>query len=303
MLRAFKNKNPDGLSPDQVIPITAAGLVNVEYPLDIYLREFYQDATPDFVQVKGNWVDGMTLGNIEGALNRLHDAYAEGLIDKEIITNKTSTCRDKWNTGKVGAFNYWAGQWNETMQNNLKPNVPQGKTTPIPAIKETKYVERPATVYAITKAAKDPKAIFKYWHEFVLDGAKGETWASFGPEGVMHQVVDGKIKWLPSIQDPKKPFIKAMITAEIPINKWNSRYFPSDLIADSLEMFQANNKAYGLIPYSDEAMELVPDLNLIRTKYISKIVFGEMPVKDGLAAYAKEASKYTRIILKELNQK
>lgn len=57
MLRAFKNNNPDGLSPDQVIPITAAGLVNSEYPMDIYLREFYQDATPDYVKVDGKWVD------------------------------------------------------------------------------------------------------------------------------------------------------------------------------------------------------------------------------------------------------
>ena len=303
MLRAFKNKNPDGLTPDQVIPITAAGLVNTEYPLDIYLREFYQDATPDFVQVGGKWVDGMAQANMEGALTRMRDAYAEGLIDKEIITNKTSTARDKWNTGKVGVFNYWAGAWNQTLQLSLSPNVPQGKVTPIPAIKETKYVERPAVTYAITKAAKDPKAIFKYFFEFVLDGGKGQTWATFGAEGVFHKVTDGKLTWLPSIQDPKKQFTKAIISAEIPVNNWNSRYDAPDLVDKSLAMFQKDSKAYSVIPFSDEAVELVPDINLIRTKYVTKIVFGELTVKDGLAAYNKEASKYTRIILKELNQK
>lgn len=304
MLRAFKNKNPDGLAPDQVIPITSAGLINSEYPLDIYLREFYQDATPDFVKVGNNWVDGMTQANMVPALERMRSAYAEGLIDKEIITNKTSTARDKWNSGKVGVFNYWAGQWNHNLQLTLTPNVPGGKVTPIPAIKETKYIERPATVYAITqKNAKNAPSLFKYWHEFVLDGGKGQTWATFGTEGVFHKVADGKVQWLPSIQDPKKAFTKAIISAEIPMNKWNSRFKSNDLIETSLEMFQANNKAYGLIPFSEEALELVPDVNQIRAKYVAKIVFGDLTVADGIAAYNKEVAKYTRIILKELNTK
>jgi len=135
----------------------------------------------------------------------------------------------------------------------------------------------------------------------VLDGGKGQTWATFGTEGVFHKVVDGKVQWLPSIQDPKKPFTKAIISAEIPMNKWNSRYTSNDLIATSLELFQANNKAYGLIPFSEEALELVPDLNQVRNKYVAKIVFGDMTVADGIAAYNKEVAKYTRIILKELN--
>lgn len=304
MLRAFKNKNPDGLSPDQVIPLTAAGLVNTEYPLDIYLREFYQDASPDFVVAKGGvWVDGMVQPNMVAALERMRSAYAEGLIDKEIITNKTSTSRDKWSSGKTGVFNYWAGQWNETMQKNLVPNVPSAKTTPIPAIKETRYIERPATAWVIPKKTKDPKAIFKYWHEFILDGGVGQTWATFGPEGIMHEVVDGAVKWLPSILDPKKPFIKAMISAEIPLNNWKSRYTPNELMSNSLAIFQSSSKAVSLIPYSEEANELVGDVNQLRTKYVTKIVFGELPVKEGLEAYAKEASKFTKIILKELNQK
>jgi len=181
--------------------------------------------------------------------------------------------------------------------------VPQGKVTPIPAIKETKYNQRPAPEYAITqKNAAKAASLFKYWHEFVLDGGKGQTWATFGTEGVFHKVVDGKLQWLPSIQDPKKVFTKAIISAEIPINKWNSRYDAPDLVDKSLAMFQANSVAYGLIPFSEEAMELVPDLNQIRTKYVAKIVFGELTAKDGLAAYAKETAKYTRIILKELNR-
>ena len=42
---------------------------------------------------------------MKAALQRMQDAYKEGLIDKEVVTNKTSTCRDKF-AGNVGVFNY-----------------------------------------------------------------------------------------------------------------------------------------------------------------------------------------------------
>jgi len=302
MLRAFKNKNPDGLKPNEVIPITAVGLVNTEYPLDIYLREFYQDATPDYVQVNGKWVDGMLQPNFPAALERMRQAYAEGLIDTEIVTNKTSTARDKWNAGKVGAFNYWAGQWNLNLYNTITPNKPQAIVRPIPAIKETRYVERPATVYAITKAARDPSAVFKYFHEFVLDGGVGQKWITFGLESKMYKLVDGKVSWLPSIANPKSNFTRVGVSPELPVTKWNSPYVAPPLVADSLEMFQKNAVAYSLIPYTEEAMELVSDLNSIRSKYIAAAVFGKTDVKTALATYAKEVSKYHRIILRELNK-
>jgi len=302
MLRAFKNKNPDGLKPDEVIPITAAGLINSEYPLDIYLREFYQDATPDYVEVKGKWADGMLQPNMVAALERMRDAYAEGLIDKEIVTNKTSTARDKFYAGKVGVFNYWAGQWYQTLQTNLSNNKPQGKVIPILPIQGTKYIERTSPALCITKAAKDPKAVFKYMIEYILDGGQGQTWATFGPEGKFFKYVDGKVQFLPSMQNPKVNFTKAFVSAEIPVNNWNSKFTMLPLAAQSLELFQANSRQVGLIPYTEEAMELVPDMNTIRGKYVAEIVFGKRTVKDGLAAYAKEVSKYNRIILRELNR-
>ena len=303
MLRLFKNKNPDGLSPDKVIAYTGPGLVNIEYPLDIYLREFYQDATPDFVKVGGKWVDGMSEPNMVAALKRMQAAYAEGLIDKEIITNKTSTCRDKFNSGTVGVFNYWAGTWNDTLQKNIKPNVPAAKVTPIPAIKGVKYIERPATVYAITKSAKNPEGIFKYFFERLWDGGKGQMYATFGVEGKTYEVANGEIKFLPSIQDPKKPFPKAMWSPEIPMTDWKPNWKPSFEISNSLEMFQKDMVAYSLLPASDVLNELMPELNAIKTSYVSKIVYGSVGLDEGLAAYKKDSAKYIDAILKDINKK
>jgi putative aldouronate transport system substrate-binding protein len=303
MLRLFKNKNPDGLSPDKVIGITAQGLVNTEYPLDIYLREFYQDATPDFVKKGGKWVDGMSEPNMVAALKRMKAAYDEGLIDKEIITNKTSTCRDKFNSGVVGVFNYWAGTWNDTLQKNIRPNAPQAKVTPIPAIKETKYVERPGTTYCITAACKNPEGVFKYFFERLWDGDKGQMLATFGVEGKMYQITNGEIKFLPSIQDPKKPFSKAFWSPEIPMTNWKPNWKPALDITNSLEMFQKDMVAYSLLPASDVLNQLMPELNAIKTSYVSKIVYGSIGLDEGLAAYKKETAKYLDAILKDINKK
>ncbi|TCW60360.1 extracellular solute-binding protein [Treponema sp. J25] len=301
MLRLFKNKNPDGLKPDKVIPLTAAGLVNSEYPLDIYLREFYQDASPDFIKKDGKWIDGMSDPAMVAALKRMRDAYAEGLIDKEIITNKTSTCRDKFYSGVVGVFNYWAGTWNRNLALNIEKNNPQAKVTPIPAIKETKYIERPATVIAITKNCKNPEAVFKYFFEFLLDGDKGQTFATFGVEGKTYEIKDGMIQFLPSVQDPAKPFVKAWFSPELPVFDWNPAWKPTDeRITNSLAIFQKDAVSYKVFPSSDTISQLLPELNTIKANYVTKIVYGTLSIEEGLAQYQKDAQKYVEAILAEL---
>lgn len=302
MLRAFKNNNPDGLPPEKVIPITAAGLVNSEYPMDIYLREFYQDATPDYVEVNGKWVDGMLEPNMPAALKRLRDAYAEGLIDTEIITNKTSTCRDKFYTGTVGAFNYWAGIWNATLQQNLDANIPSAKVTPIPPIKETKYIERAATVLSMKANVANPQGVFDYFLEFMLDGGPGQTLFTFGVEGKTYKVVDGVIEFLPSIQDPGKNFTKAWFDPTIPVTNFAPASKREPLIDSSLHLFWDNMINYGIQPPSEQLVKLTPEVNAIRASIISKVVFGELTVDQGMAQYKKDIAKYNEVIIPDMNK-
>ena len=86
---------------------------------------------------------------MKAALQRLQDAYKEGLIDMEVVTNKTSTCRDEWYSGKVGVFSYWAGQWGQTLQERLNLNVPEGVVEPMSMIKESHSIRVTPTVWAI----------------------------------------------------------------------------------------------------------------------------------------------------------
>jgi putative aldouronate transport system substrate-binding protein len=307
MLRAFKNKNPDGIPPDKVIPITAAGLVNTEFPLDIYLREFYQDANPDFVKKGGVWVDGMSDPSMVKALQRMRDAYAEGLIDKEIITNKTSTCRDKFYTGNVGVFNYWAGTWNENLQKNIAPNVANAKVTPIPAIQGVRYVERPAVPVAMTNkgpnTAKNPEGVFEWFYERLWDAAEGQTLMTFGVQGKFYEIKDGKIDFLPSIQNPSTPFTKAWFDPELSVTDFKPKFDIKPLISSSLAMFRKDAVQYALLPASDALVKLLPELNTMKTSFVSKIVYGDMTIEAGLAAYQKDSAQYVKTILADLNKK
>ena len=306
MLREFKNNNPDGLEPEKVIPITSAGLVNNEFPLDIYLREFYWTATPDFVERDGVWVDGMSEDVMVDALERMVSAFDEGLIDKEIVTNKTSTCRDNFYAGSVGAFNYWAGTWNLNLHKNTVANIPDATVVPIPPIEETFYVERAPIPICITSKAKNPEGIFEYFLKTLIDNGDGQSLWTFGVEGDAGSATystdaNGTITMLPSIEDPAKNFTKTWADPALSITNWAPKYEFDNLITNSLEMFQDNMVVYSLFPSSDNINDNIAELNAIKAKYVSNIVYGEHSIEDGLQKYQDEAKDYIKVILDDLN--
>jgi putative aldouronate transport system substrate-binding protein len=248
----------------------------------------------------------MSQPNWAKALERMRAAYAEGLIDKEIITNQTSTCRDKFYTGNVGVFNYWAGAWNETLRKNIVPNVPGAKVVPIPAIKETYYVERPAIPVAMTNkgpaTAKNPEGVWEWFYEKLWDGGEGERLMTFGVEGKMYEVKNGKIAMLPSIQNPKQPFTKAWFDYDVKALNYTANYDLLENVSSSLAMFQKDAVSYGLLPASDALSKLMPELNTIKKNYVTKMVYGDITIDAGLAAYQKDSAQYIKTILADMNK-
>lgn len=302
MLRAFKNNNPDGLPPDKVIPITSAGLANSEFPMDIYFREFYQDATPDYFRKNGTWVDGMLEPAMKGALTRMRDAYAEGLIDPEIITNKTSSCREKLFTGVVGVFNYWAGYWNDRLQMGVEPNVPHAKIRGIPAIKETFYVERPTGVVAMSAKVKDPEFIWENWFEYLNDMGPGQQLWCFGIEGTTYKEVNGVKEFLPQIETPTQPYSKVWVDPSQVITRYAPKYKKLPFIDPSYEIFDKYRRQYDLPSISEELGKLQKEINEIKRNAIAKIVFGEVTVDAGIQKYASDIKKFNDIVLPDMNK-
>jgi putative aldouronate transport system substrate-binding protein len=295
MLRAFKARG------NGAIPITSAGLINSETPYDIYLREFYQDANPDFYQKEdGTWVDGFSEKAMEGALTRMREAFAEGLIDAEVVTNKTSTCRDKFNSGLVGAFNYWAGMWCA----KLEDSTPGAELLSMPAIKEAgHYVERVPTAMVITSFADNPEGIFEYLLMYSHDGGEGQMLFTHGVEGEHYEYKeDGTCVALKYKEDPTKDVEKSFYAPELSITNWQDPIALDPRVEASLKVFR-DNREFATVPVvSDVISENLANLNVIKGKVIANVVHGNNTVEEGMANYAKEAKPYVEAILADLNQ-
>lgn len=294
MLRAFKARG------NGAIPITAAGLINSETPYDIYLREFYQDAKPDFYQKDdGTWVDGFSEDAMAAALTRMREAFAEGLIDGEVVTNKTSTCRDKLNSGLVGCFNYWAGMWNA----KLEDATPGATLIPMPPIEEAgSYIERVPTAMVITNNAANKGGIFEYLLMYSHDGGEGQMLFTHGVLD-KHYVDngDGTCTALPYYEDPTKLVEKSFYAPELTISEWDDPIALDPRVENSLKVFRENRKFATVPVVSDVISENLANLNVVKGEVIANVVHGNMTVEQGMEKYNKDASAYVEAILADLN--
>jgi putative aldouronate transport system substrate-binding protein len=298
MLRAFKEKYPD------VIPYTAPGLY--ESQAVIYLREFYQDATPEFDKVDGQWVDGMTQDNMVDALARLRDAYKEGLIDQEIVTNKTSTCRDLWYANKVGVFNYWAGTWAQNLEVRLQATVPEAKVLQLPSIKETFYIQRTPVVTAISSRSKNIEGAFKYFIEYMHDGGEGQVLFESGVENLNWRQEGDKLIQLPKLSKPEEISEKAFISPFYAVTEKKSQdknidYDPR--VMASTELLNSDDYLLPNTPLSKTYSKKSSEITALKSSTIAEIVMGKVELNTGLENYKKKVSGLSmEQILIELNE-
>ncbi len=292
MLRAFTYDDPDGNGVDDTYGITMPGLTPGNNVTIQYQREYFQDATPGIYQkADGTYVDGMLEPQMIDALQRMKDDYSKGYLDFEVVTNNTSTCREKFYESNVGVFNYWAGAWNATLQDNLVTRAPDGVVVPISVIEETYYNERPPLALAITNKAENPEGIFKYLLEYSHDGGEGEMLFTHGVEGYHYTVKDGKYTKLPDVENPKVDFEKAWYAPELSFTTFEDPFPVNELVENSLEVFSEGSKMADLPVMNEEYARYQPDIIPLRDLAVSEAVTSDMPVEDAIAEY-EEASKF-----------
>lgn len=290
MLKSFKNRGND------IIPLTAAGLIGSESPYTTYLPEFYQDANPDIYLKNGQYIDGMSEPVMRDAVERLRQAYNDGLIDNDVIKNKTSDCRNKFYAGKVAVFNYWAGNWANTLQTNLvdKLGDETAVVEPIAPIEEIKYIERPPVALVIPKTSKNPEAVFKYFLDYMHDGGEGELLFSLGLEGKNYNYRNG-------VYEDAKTGSYYTPELSIALNK-----LPIELnerITGSLKLLNENSTMAPVPIISKGSGDVLPELSVIKKETIESIVTGEMTMDEGFNDYEKRTSKMVKHALNDLNAK
>lgn len=297
--KAFTFQDPDGNGKNDTIGFTLPGL-NTSY----YVQDFYQGADHDFIRRNGKWVDGFTQPDFKAALARLRQAYEDRVIDPEIFTNKTSTCREKFNAGKVGIFSYWSGIWGETMDRNVKMQNPKGEVIALPAIKETTYLNRIAMLVAITNKAKNPQAVFDNFIQYMHDGGEGQMLFTHGVEGVHWAERDGKTVKLPSLVNPNNLFVKAFIDPLLALAPFRDPIPMKPREIASVKAHQSRVQQMKLPPDSDTYLKFASEIGLLKEEIMAKVVLGQYTVDQGLQIYQERARALrVDVILKEANAK
>lgn len=300
MLHRFKEE-----IPECKVPLTAPGFKTEITAMN--LPEFYQGATPEFVKVDGQWIDGMAQDNIVLALTNLQTAYADGLIDTELITNTTSNCRDQWYSGSVGAFNYWSGLWGHTLELRLKQNVPNAEVLAINPIEGAIYESAVPTLLCINAHLSDDEiaSIFDYFFEYMHDGGEGQVLFQSGVEGLHWEQDGNNIKRLPTLSNPEEVIQKAWITPWLPIaplEVTDKNLSLEPMMESSLAITNEFSKLKNVYPVSETLTKVQSDILAIKGEVVSKIIMGEMTVEDGLAKYNTEAEMVNvKKVLEEMN--
>lgn len=298
MLTRFRDEIDECL-----VPLTAPGLVTPQY-----LPDLWQGATPDFTCIDGVWVDGMMQENTAEALERMQDAYKEGLLDMEVITNTTATCRDGWIAGTTGAFCYWTGNWGEKLTVGVQKNVPDAEVVCIPPIEGSVYLASTPTVHVINGRLSEEEVaqIFKYFIHYMHDGGEGQVLFEFGVEGVHWEQDGNNVRMLPSLSDSSVSLNKCYLLPSsrvTPLNLDDKKMTYSAAYTDSLAVtdqyavprsFQKPSETYSLIS---------SDLITNRDSIIAEIVMGNISVKEGLENY-KEVAESLNVaqVLAEMNE-
>ena len=299
MIRRFKAE-----IPECEIGLTAPG---VKSPQN--LPEFYQGAQFGFYRENGEWKDGFAQPNMAEAMQRMQDAYKEGLLDMEIITNTTSTCRDAWYEGKVGVFNYWSGKWGGTLQERLEANNEGAIALAINPIDGAVYSFATLSGLCISADVSDEKAeqIFKYFFEYMHDGGEGQLLFQSGVEGVHWEQDGDNVKPLPNLADPSAVTTSVWITPWLsltPMELTDKKVAQADAVVNSLAITDAVAVQTPITPVSETLNMITSDLELEKADILAKVVMGEMTVEQGVAAYAEVADELNvQKVLDELNGK
>lgn len=314
---AFSKGDPDGNGVDgDTYAISAAGLIHTEAPYVQYLPEFYQDAFPSFyINEEGKWVDGFTEDSMKDALQRLRDAYENGILDPETLTNETSDARNKFFEDKVGIFTYWAGMWADRLRANLEAQELDSELVVLPPIAEIgQYIDRSTGGWAITSACENPEGVFKYFIESMFDGGEVQALWAYGVEGVHWSTAaeevcgvtyqEGELHGLESRETPDTAYtfeteILLGITDEfmekypvvIPQKAWESQ-----------EIFNQNSRTMDRTVSTEEMTQYNGDLMNLKKEIIANVITQGKSIEEEYQRFESEGgAEWSRLIVDSLN--
>lgn len=335
LLRAFHTGDPDGNGVDgDTYGVVSAGFIGGEAPYVNYLPEFWQDAYPAILQDEsGEWYDGFQTDATKAALQRIADAYAEGLINPASLTMGTKDARTNFwaadQTGSAGAFSYWAGSWAQNIADNLTKNELDSELVYLAPIEEVgALIDREAPVWVIIDDMDGDNSreqwIFDKFIETMGDGgevqmlwvygAKDVHWTTEAESFTTNAGTDsakdysyeaGQFHLKQSPNDPNTVWKKNVNDPALTITAFEGEYATYQttnvLVDECNKFFIANSKAAPKSPSSALYSETAGDITDAKTKAISDIVLNGVSVDDAMATYVETVGATVEEVLAELN--
>ena len=337
LLTLFHTGDPDGNGvKGDTYGVVAAGFIGGEAPYINYLPEFWQDAYPAILQGEdGVWYDGFQTEATKKALQRIADAYKEGLINPASLTMGTKDARTNFwaadQTGSAGAFTYWAGSWAQNIADNMIKNGLDGELVYLAPLAEVgAYLDREAPVWVIIDDMDGDNSreqwIFDKFIDTMGDGGVVQMLWCYGAEDVHwstkaesftlnagtdnakeYNYKDGEFHLMRTINDPNALWKKNANDPALIVTAFEGEYAtyqtPNVLVDECNKFFIANCKAAPKSPSSPLYSETAGDITDAKTKAISDIVLNGVTVDAAMEAYVKTVGKTVEDVLAELNGK
>lgn len=342
LLKEFHDGDPDGDGVNgKTYGVIAAGFGKLdEAPYINYMPEFWWGAYPDFYQKDGVWVDGFSEQATADALDRLAQAYADGLIDPDTEDAGTKVAREKFfsndQSTSEGAFTYWAGTWLRNLTDSMDKNeidvsLGDDRLVQLPPIKEIQdswggYINREAPVWVITddqdgNNARE-QAIFDALLDTMLDGDVVQTLWTYGAEDVHwstkaesfstnaddpekrkdYEYAEGEFHMLPSPNDPNTLWKKNHLDSVLVIAPLTNGFVNDDPLVTKGNQFFTDNCIDAPVAASCETLsEVKADLATDKQTWMNKVVTGQMSSADAIAEYQAKYGDVVATILDELN--
>ena len=283
-LKAFREKDPNGNGKKDEIPIFLRG--NTTKKIILSLTDIFEAEYNWYVKGKTP-VFGPAQPEYRDAIRELAKWYKEELIDSEVFTRDTSS-RDYVLNNNLGGFTCdWfssTGNYNS----KLKEIIPDFDFS---VILPVEYKGKRSTAFSrenylggwsITKTAKDPITIIKYFDFWYSE--EGRRLWNFGVEGEDYVMVDGKPKFTEKVLKNPNGKIPLMVLRET-----GAQYRLGMFQDGENERQWADSEAVKAMDYYIKSGVVKPPMSIL--KYTKEEVIELSKIDSQLYAIAEEMTQ------------
>ena len=297
VLKAFKEKDPNGNGQADEIPMSGVGFENTAHGIGNLLWMF--GTTYNFYQEDGEVKYGVMEDNFVEGLEYITKLYSEGLIDQDYLLNDREKMDGKAMNDKVGfVYSLQPGKYYTAMHADGRKvsGIPHPANDGVKNnVFDPSYIQDAcSTSIAVTTANKNPSGSLKWLDNFF--GGKGMEIFNFGKEGVsFDRDENGKPKLNDYIfNNPNGKNQQEM--SGLSLGTYNSNFpgmqlwdYYSQILKpwgiESIETWSASGKTGGIIPTlsftedeSETIARVMSQVETFVTERVNKIVIGNADI-------------------------